>query len=51
MRLASRLTGWKIDIKPESEAMKSLSKEAEDRLEELAKQNEITDFSDFEDIE
>ena len=51
VRLASRLTGWKIDIKPESEAMKSLSKEAEDRLEELAKQNEITDFSDFEDIE
>lgn len=51
VRLASRLTGWKIDIKPESEAMKSLSKEAEDRLEELAKQNEITDFSDFEDID
>lgn len=53
VRLASRLTGWKIDIKPESEVSKSLSKQADDeeRLEELARQNEITDFDGFDDIE
>jgi N utilization substance protein A len=52
VRLASRLTGWKIDIKPESEVSKSLASEAtENRLEELANQNEITDFDGFEDFE
>lgn len=52
VRLASRLTGWKIDIKPESEVGKSLAKQAEEsRLEELAEQNEITDFDDFADME
>ena len=53
VRLASRLTGWKIDIKPESEVSKTLAKQVDDdeRLEELARQNEITDFDGFDDIE
>lgn len=51
VRLASRLTGWKIDIKPESEVSKSLAAQADERLEELAGQNELTDFEDFEDFE
>lgn len=51
VRLASRLTGWKIDIKPESEVSKSLAVQSDERLEELAEQNELTDFEDFEDFE
>lgn len=50
VRLASRLTGWKIDIKPESEVTKSLAKTAEERLERLAEENKLLD-SDFEDLE
>ena len=46
VRLASRLTGWKIDIKSESQINKTLP--AAEKTEQPA---EITDFEDFEDIE
>lgn len=44
VRLASRLTGWKIDIKPESEISKTMLKKTDEaRLEELAEENTIVD--------
>ena len=51
VRLASRLTGWKIDIKPESEVAKTVSTSDEERLEKLASENELTDFEGFDDFE
>lgn len=53
VRLASRLTGWKIDIKSESDVMKTDQtnelEEPEYELTELTDEPEI-DFTNFEDI-
>ena len=54
VRLASRLTGWKIDIKSESDVTKIMSDqnlpETEYEITELKDETETTDFSNFEDI-
>lgn len=46
VRLASRLTGWKIDIKSESQINKTLPSENQG-----GQTAEITDFEDFEDFD
>ncbi|MDD4110420.1 MAG: transcription termination factor NusA [Clostridia bacterium] len=52
VRLAARLTGWKIDVKPESEENKEEDKpvETEYELTELPEEDAST-FDSFEDIE
>ncbi len=54
VRLASRLTGWKIDIKSESDVQKTQNnldlKELEFELTEIKDENSNSDFSNFEDI-
>ncbi len=54
VRLASRLTGWKIDIKSESDVQKTQNnldlKELEFELTEIKDENLNSDFSNFEDI-
>ncbi|MDD4815640.1 MAG: transcription termination factor NusA [Clostridia bacterium] len=54
VRLASRLTGWKIDIKSESDVAKIMGNqnlpETEYEITELKDETEPIDFSNFEDI-
>ena len=54
VRLASRLTGWKIDIKSESDVQKTQNnlvlKELVFELTEIKDENSNSDFSNFEDI-
>lgn len=47
VRLASRLTGWKIDIKSESQINKTLNLDTTSNITSA----EITDFADFEDFD
>lgn len=51
VRLAARLTGWKIDVKPESEARKEEVKEVEYELTDLSEEPGDFDFGGFDDLE
>lgn len=53
VRLASRLTGWKIDVKPESEVEKTENNNVEYELTELPEESDFgfEGFDDLEDLE
>ncbi len=53
VRLAARLTGWKIEVKPESEINKVAEKpaEVEYELTELPEEENVETFDSFEGLE
>lgn len=51
VRLAARLTGWKIEVKPESSIVAPEVKEPEYELTELNDEDAFQGLSDFEDLE
>ena len=54
VRLAARLTGWKIDVKPQSflkPAETTTSNEVEYELTELAEDNSFDSMGDLEELE
>ena len=53
VRLAARLTGWKIDVKPETEVAKEEEKpaEVEYELTNVPEDNGDFDFGGFDDLE
>ena len=52
VRLAARLTGWKIDVKPESEASKDdAPTEVEYELTNIMDEPMDDDFNSFDDLE
>ena len=51
VRLAARLTGWKIDVKPESEVAKEKIAEVEYELTDVSEENSDLDFGGFDDLE
>ena len=50
VRLAARLTGWKIDVKPESKANTEENKEIEYELTDISEMSS-SDFDSFDDME
>lgn len=53
VRLAARLTGWKIEVKPESSItgeVKTTSEEPEYELTELGEDDSFQNFDDFEEV-
>lgn len=50
VRLAARLTGWKIDVKPESKANAEENKEIEYELTDISEMSS-SDFDSFDDME
>ena len=51
VRLAARLTGWKIDVKPESEVAKEKIAEVEYELTDVSEETADFDFGGFDDLE
>ncbi len=51
VRLAARLTGWKIEVKPESSVSKQDVKEPEYELTELSDEDAFQGLSDLEELE
>ena len=51
VRLAARLTGWKIEVKPQSSVLNSDVKEPEYELTELNDDDAFSGLSDLEDLE
>ena len=51
VRLAARLTGWKIEVKPESSISNQLAKEPEYELTELSEDDAFDGLSELEDLE
>ena len=51
VRLAARLTGWKIEVKPESAVSSQEIKEPEYELTELNDDDAFQGLSDLEDLE
>ena len=51
VRLAARLTGWKIDVKPESEVAKEKIAEVEYELTDVSEDGADFDFGGFDDLE
>lgn len=52
VRLAARLTGWKIDVKPESQVAKEeTSPEVEYEITDIADDNALSDFDSFDSMD
>ena len=51
VRLAARLTGWKIDVKPESKASEGEGKEIEYELTDISDDSSLSNFDSFDDME
>ena len=52
VRLAARLTGWKIDVKPESQVAKEeTNQEIEYEITDIADDNSLSDFDSFDSMD
>ena len=52
VRLAARLTGWKIDVKPESQVAKEeTSPEVEYEITDISEDNSLSDFDSFDSMD
>ena len=53
VRLAAKLTGWKIDVKPESQVLKSeeQAKEIEYEITDIEEESSLSDFDSFDSMD